>query len=167
MKHENLVIKLAILFYLCSIIGYIYEILLCYFYTGKIFSHGILNGPWLPIYGTGGLIIMAMNKYKNNFLIIFLGSFFLSGILEGLCGFLLLKFLKMRLWDYTGYFLNIGGFVCFLSCLCFGIGGILITYIIYPLVEKLFNKINKKWLKGGLSVISLFFILDIIATILK
>lgn len=163
----NIVIKIITVFYICSILGYIYELILCFFYTGKLFSHGILNGPWLPIYGTGAVLIMCLQKFKSHPLIIFFLSFFLTGILEGLAGFCLLKFFKKRLWDYTGYFLNIKGFVCFLSAFCFGIGGLLVTYLIVPFVNKIIEKINKKYLITVLSIISLIFTGDIIATILK
>jgi len=166
-NNEELIIKLATLFYLCSIFGYLYELILCYFYSGKVFSHGILYGPWLPIYGTGALLVMLFYKYKKKPLIIFLLSFFITGIFEYLCGFILLKFLKMRLWDYTGYFLNINGLVCFLSAFCFAIGGLLIIYLIYPFVKKIYEKVNKKLLKVILSVISIIFLGDVIATILK
>ena len=166
-NNEELIIKLATLFYLCSIFGYLYELILCYFYSGKVFSHGILYGPWLPIYGTGALLVMLFYKYKKKPLIIFLLSFFITGIFEYLCGFILLKFFKMRLWDYTGYFLNINGLVCFLSAFCFAIGGLLIIYLIYPFVKKIYEKVNKKLLKVILSVISIIFLGDVIATILK
>ncbi len=166
-KKEDLIIKLGILFYFCSFFGYIYELILCYFDTGKIFSHGILSGPWLPIYGTGAILIMFLYKYRKNPFLIFTLSFFITGFLEFLCGVLLLKFFKMRLWDYTGYFLNINGHVCFLSALCFGIGGLLITYLIYPIINKLYDKLNKKVLKIILSLITLIFLGDIIASILK
>ena len=167
MKKEDLVIKLGILFYFCSFLGYVYELILCYFDTGKIFSHGILFGPWLPIYGTGAILIMTMYKYRKSPLLIFILSFFITGLLEYLCGFILLKFFKKSLWDYTGYFLNISGHVCFLSALCFGIGGLLITYLIFPIIKKLYYKVNKKFLKIVLSLITLIFLGDVIASSLK
>ena len=108
-----------------------------------------------------------LNKYRKKPFVIFALSFLLTGILEYVCGFLLLKILKMRLWDYTGYFLNINGFVCLLSAFCFGIGGLLVIYLIYPLIKKIYEKINKRFLKVILSIISLIFLSDVIATILK
>jgi len=166
-KKEDLIIKLAILFYLCSILGYIYELILCFIYSGKIFSHGILSGPWLPIYGTGSLLIMLFNKYRKNPFLVFVLSFFVTGILEYICGVILLNVFKMRLWDYTGYFLDIGGHVCFLSAFCFGIGGLFITYLVYPFIKKFYNKANKKVTKIILEIISGLFLIDIIASILK
>lgn len=167
MEKENKLIKLAVLFYICSIIGYIYELILTYVFEGKVFSHGILNGPWLPIYGAGAILIAFLNKYKKHPLKIFIYSFFLTGFLEGLSGFILLKFFKMRLWDYTGRFLNINGFVCFLSAFCFGIGGLLITYLLIPLIDKLLSKIKKKYVLIILGILSLLFSIDIITVIFK
>ena len=167
MEKSNLIVKIGLVFYISSIIGYFYELILNYIYEGKIFSHGILNGPWLPIYGTGAIFIMLLQKYQDKPLIIFFLSFLITGILEGISGFLLLKVLKMRLWDYTGHFLNIGGFVCLLSAFCFGVGGLLVIYVLLPLIEKLIQKFNKKYLKIILTSISLIFGIDIIATIVK
>ena len=147
MENEK-VIKLGVLFYMCSILGYFYELILNYLHTHKIFSHGFLKGPWLPIYGTGSLVIILINKYKKYPLVIFLLSFILTGIVEYTGGLLLLKVLKMRLWDYTGMFLNIDGLVCFLSAFCFGIGGLIVIYIIYPLIDKLLKKVNLKIIKN-------------------
>ncbi len=166
MKNEVL-IKLGVLFYICSILGYFYELILNYIQTNKIFSHGILNGPWLPIYGTGALVIMLLNKYKKNPIIIFLASFILTGLVEFISGSILLYGLKIRLWDYTGMFLNINGLVCFLSAFCFGLGGLLVIYCIYPLIQKLYDIVNKKILKIILYGITFLFSSDIIATILK
>lgn len=166
-EKENLVIKLGLLFYFCSFLGYVYELILCYFDTGKMYSHGILQGPWLPIYGTGSLLIMLFYKYRKSPFLIFVLSFFITGVLEYVCGLILLNIFKMRLWDYTGYFLNIDGLVCFLSAFCFGVGGLLITYLIYPLINKILNKLDKRIIKTFLLIISVMFLGDIIATILK
>ena len=71
----------------------------------------------------------------------------------------------MRLWDYTGYFLNINGLVCFLSAFCFAVGGLLVTYVLYPLVLKIINKCNLKYLKIILIFISILFSIDGLSSI--
>lgn len=164
---EDNIIKSLIMFYVCSFLGYLYELILNYIENGKIFSHGLLYGPWLPIYGTGALFIMLINKYKDNPYLIFVLSFFLTGILEYLCGLILLKIFKIRLWDYTGYLFNINGLVCFLSAFCFGIGGLIITYLIKPLIDKLFRIVDNNQIKLTLNILNILFLGDIIATTLK
>ena len=161
---KELVIRIALLFYICSIFGYIYETLLGLIYTGKFLHHGYLYGPWLPIYGLGAIIISKLFKEEDNYLKVFFLSFMITGLFEGISGYLILKLLKIRLWDYTGYFLNIGGFVCFLSAFCFGMGSLLINYVIYPLIKKI--KINNK-INSILSILTTLFVSDLIATELK
>lgn len=165
-KKDNL-IKLGVLFYLCSIIGYFYELILTLIVDGEFLSHGILFGPWLPIYGTGALLITLLNKYRKKPFLIFILSFFITGILEYVCGYILLKFLNMRLWDYRGWFLNIDGLVCFISAFCFGIGGLLITYFLMPLISKLLKKINKNIIKTILGFLTIIFSVDILFAIFK
>jgi len=153
-----------LLFFICSIFGYFYEIILGYIKNGEVISNGIFYGPWLPIYGSGALLISLLNKYRKNPFLIFILSFFVSGLLELLCGFILLEYLNLHLWDYNGWFLNINGFVCFLSALCFGIGGLLIIYLILPLIHIIIEKFNKIRLKNILFILSILFILDVLIT---
>ena len=164
-KEKDNIIKLIMLFYLCSIFGYIYEIILSLLYNGKLISHGILYGPWLPIYGSGAILISFLNKYRKQPLLIFILSFFITGIVEYICGFVLLKYLDVRLWDYRGWFLNINGFVCLLSASCFGIGGLLILYLLLPLINVIKKVIKKRNLKIILLVINLLLFIDIFFTI--
>ena len=44
------------------------------------------------------------------------------------------RLFNLRYWDYTGYFLNINGRVCFENALFFGIGGTIAMYIVAPFV---------------------------------
>lgn len=166
-KTNDNIIKLAVLFYTCSIIGYIYEVILALIMDGKLTNPGILTGPWLPIYGTGSLIISLFNKFKRKPLIIFLCSFFSSGILEYICGYILLEFFNKRLWDYTGWFLNIDGFVCFLSAFCFAAGSLIIIYYLMPLINKIVRRTNTVITKAVLITLSILFLGDIILQVAK
>ena len=166
-NNKDNITKIGLLFYICSIVGYIYEMILCLIDNGKFLSHGILFGPWLPIYGTGAVLIFTLRKYRKKPLIIFMLSFLLSGILEWICGYLLLNFLNIRLWDYRGWFLNLNGFVCFLSAFIFGCGGIFIIYFLLPVIEKIIRNCKRKNLILFLSGLSLLFSIDLICTIFK
>ncbi len=157
------IIKIGLTFYICSILGFMYELIYHYVQNHKLLSHGYLKGPWLPIYGIGSILISCLDKYREEPLKIFVFSFFLTGILEGISGYLLLKCLKIRLWDYTGRFLNIGGFVCFISALCFGVSGLIVTYIINPIIDKIIKNENKEKLMMVLEIMSVCFLIDLIA----
>lgn len=164
---KDIVVKLGLLFYFCNIVGYLYELILHFIYNGNFSSHGILYGPWLPIYGVGSLLFMLFYKFRYNPVLIFFLSFFSSGVLEYFTGLFLLKVLKKRLWDYTGMFLNISGHICLLSLLIFSVGGLLITYIIYPLIERIYHIVDKKILEKLLYILSFLFLIDVVASIIK
>ena len=53
--------KIWILFFSMSILGWIYETVLEVFvYHWGFSNRGILTGPWLPIYGVGGLLFIGV-----------------------------------------------------------------------------------------------------------
>ena len=51
---------------------------------------------------------------------------------------------NMSWWNYDGYFLNINGRVCLEGLLVFAIGGIIVTYMLAPLIANFLKRINKK-----------------------
>ena len=51
---------------------------------------------------------------------------------------------NMSWWNYDGYFLNINGRVCLEGLLVFAIGGIIVTYMLAPLIANFLERINKK-----------------------
>ena len=86
----------------------------------------------------------------------------MCGLLEFIVGYLLLHISHIRLWDYNTEILNygnIGGYICLRSVLFFGISGLLLMYIVIPLIERLSTKISaKKFNTISISLFSIFFI---------
>ena len=153
-----------LIFVLCGIFGFIYEMLFYRIDLGYFVKRGSTFGPWIPIYGFGALLIYFIaGKFKKKPILVFLISLVVSGLLELISGFVLLKVFHLRLWNYYEEILNfgnIGGFVCLRSILTFGLFGLLLVYLITPLIEKIILKDKK----NVLFIISLFltiiFILD-------
>ena len=71
-----------------------------------------------------------------------------------------------RWWDYTGLFLNINGYVCFRSVFTFGIGGLILIYIIDPLVCKFASEAKRKRFLCGASIGILIMIIDLMLTLM-
>ena len=100
-------------------------------------GHGI--GPWLPIYGFGTLFILICTfLVREKPLYVFLVSAAVTGILELVTGWCLYHFFNgLRLWDYNTEIWNwgnIGGYVCFRSVAVFAFAGLLVVYVVFPLV---------------------------------
>ena len=87
-----------------------------------------MHGPWLPVYGFGGLIIYYVSsKLSNSFFTVFVINFIFCGFIEYLISFFEEKIWNNRWWDYSNKFLNINGRICLLSLTFFGLMGSLLS----------------------------------------
>ena len=161
--------ELCYLFYLFvsgSICGWIYEMIYCGITEGVIRNRGILYGPWLPIYGVGAVGIYFLKQWKNNPVRLFLMSALVAGIVEYVLGFVGIHFFGLRLWDYSGMFLNLNGIICFASVVCFACMGLLFHYLAEPFARKLYFKFStEKTRKRGI-VILVILAVDFLASAL-
>ena len=135
---------LILIFLFGSLVGFIYEELFYLIVDKKIVYQGFLYGPYLPIYGWGCLGLLSLKKVKKHPSLVFLLAILITGVLEYISGFMLLKIFNRTWWDYTGLFLNINGHVCLRSVLSFSVGGLALIYLIEPWVLKINDKIKAK-----------------------
>ncbi len=132
-------------FFSFSFIGWIWEVLFHLVSDGVFVNRGTMFGPWLPIYGVGGCLILFLFKpFREKHWLIFLLSFILCGIIEYSTAWYLETFKHMKWWDYSGYFLNIKGRICMEGLLVFGLGGCIFTYILAPIFDNLYEKVKPK-----------------------
>ena len=136
---------IILIFFIIAMIGYIWEVLLYLFQNGVLIKKGTLHGPWLPIYGAGGVaMLVLLKKFRKNPFVYFVLAMVVCGLIEYGTSIYLELVHHMSWWDYHGYFLNINGRVCLEGLLLFGVGGIVVTYIAAPLIAGLLDKVNKK-----------------------
>ena len=150
--HENIhydrrytIWSIVLLFFTFSMIGWIWEVSLHLVGDGVFINRGTLHGPWLPIYGSGGiLILLFLNKLRKKPIAEFFGIIALCGVLEYFTS-LVLEIMHdgTRWWDYTGYFLNLHGRICAEGLLVFAIGGMAVVYLIAPHLDTQFRRIKK------------------------
>jgi len=104
------ILNYIFLFFSFAIIGYIWETCLKLVQTGNLVNSGTLFGPWLPIYGMGGIaVLVLLNKYKEKPIIIFLLSLLVCTIIEYSCSCYLEYTKGIRWWDYSKRKFNING----------------------------------------------------------
>lgn len=153
-------------FFTFSMIGWIYEVVLTILYNGLLVNKGSMYGPWLPIYGFGGvLILFLLKKFRDKPFRLFLASFILCGIIEYAVAVYFENFRHIKYWDYTGFFLNIKGRICLECLIMFGFGGCAFTYILAPLCKNLYKKINCKIINFICILLVIIFIIDFSFTI--
>lgn len=151
----------AILFFFISFIGWIWEVLLFFVTDHAFINRGVYRGPYLPIYGVGGLLlIFLLHSLKKKPFCVFLLSMAICSVLEYLTSFYLERRWGIRWWDYSGHFLNISGRICLLGAVTFGLGGTALVCFLHPLYDRIYLKIPKKWRIISCILLLILFIAD-------
>ena len=104
-------------------------------------------------------------RYKSDLITVFVMSAFVCTTVEYITSYVLEKIFKARWWDYSDFRFNIEGRVCLFNAFLFGIGGVLFTYIINPVVLSIIGKIPIIPLRIISVVLMIIFISDIFITI--
>lgn len=146
------------LFILLSVFGWLWEGFLYLFKDDTYVNRGFLTGPWLPIYGMGAVMLeILFHRWRDRPIVTFLSSMALCTLLEYLAGWYLELTWGVKWWDYSGMPFHLHGRICFLSSLLFGVGGMLLVWVISPLLYALYCKTPVKIRIGiGLAAIVIF-----------
>lgn len=153
--------NIILLFFIFSFIGYSWEVLLHIIEDGRFVNRGVLHGPWLPIYGSGGmLILILLKKYRDKPTLELTLIMFLCGLVEYLTSVYLEIKYSLSWWNYNGYFLNLHGRICAEGLIVFALGGMIGVYIISPLLDNLLKKIPKKIVYILCIILTSLFIFD-------
>ena len=158
--------EVAWIFVIYAFLGWCTEVAYAALDTGKFVNRGFLNGPVCPVYGCGVLVvIVVLTPLKENFLILFAGSFLLTSITEFITGFLLEKLFHNQWWDYSNEHFNICGYVCLKFSILWGIACTLIMDVIHPSIYKVIKIVPK--LPGTiiLVILCIAFAVDLIITV--
>lgn len=130
---QGSVYEAVLLFTLLSVMGWICESIWCSVGEKKIVNRGFLSGPYCPIYGFGGLLILAICLPVQAYpVLVFLMAMVAASALEYFTGWLLETLFHTRWWDYSKRFLNIKGRVCLRNSILFGLMGLAVTYFVFP-----------------------------------
>ena len=165
--------NIFLIFMACSFLGWIYEVLVGIFEThvGYV-NRGYLFGPYLPIYGFGGLMLIALltkvrdkkiyiGSFPLSFISVFLITMFITTAIE-LFGSYFIEFLIGDwLWDYSNYFCNFEGRIALWSSVKFGISGLIIIYIVEPLINLCIKRSGKIAINVFSLVLAVIFLIDL------
>ncbi len=155
------IVNIIMMFFIFSFIGWIWEVSLHLIKDGVFVNRGALHGPWLPIYGYGGILILIfLNRFRKNVALEFGTTLVLCGLVEYFTSYFLEINHGLKWWDYSGYFLNLNGRICAEGLLVFGLGGLAIVYLLAPVLDNLLNKLNHKFLLSIVSILLIIFITD-------
>ena len=167
--------KNFMVYFICfSFIGWIYEVALFLIEDHILVNRGFLYGPWLPVYGFGGIVIyylfyklknkpIKINKINIRPLLLFIYITITAVTVELLTTYIcdLLNTDWRTLWYYGEEFMNLDGRIALIPGLKFGIIGLLGIYLIIPLIDK-FKNIKNKPTNIITYIVIILFITDVI-----
>lgn len=155
----NIIRNILVLFILFAVCGWIYEVIWTYFDDGVWTNRGYLFGPWLPIYGFGGMLVYGIfrkqitkpvyiGKLNVRFILLFIYVCLITTVVE-LASTYIVELFGVPftvLWDYSDHFMNFQGRICLDASARFGVLGLMIIYGALPLYRKLIAMKNEKLL---------------------
>lgn len=144
LQRTDLICYLFLIFLTGCLAGWIYEEIFYWITEGMLRNRGVLYGPWLPVYGAGTLGIYAVKPLKKRPVVLFLLCALVTGVVEYIVGYIGIRFLDMRLWDYRGLFLNLNGIICFRSVVSFAVMGFIFLYLLEPMLKRITEKAGRR-----------------------
>lgn len=135
--HVYYLTQWILFFFIYSFIGWVWES--CYVSVRKRrwVNRGFLHGPMLPIYGSGALVILISTiGVRENPWLIFLFGMLAATVLEYITGAVMEKMFHVRYWDYSRQKLNLNGYICVSSSLCWGVFSVLLVRAVHIPVER-------------------------------
>ncbi len=150
------------LFAVYCFIGWILEVIYRSVTQGKFVNAGFLFGPFIPIYGLGAFLTLALQETLKNqppFL-----HFVVFGLaitaMEYLVGYFSEKIFKLQLWDYSENRFNLHGRVCLHFSLFWTILAFVFVVFVHPLLFKELTLLHETAVKIAAIVFMVYFWID-------
>ena len=153
--------ELTGLFFAFSAGGWLWEVGLHLVLEGGLVNRGTMLGPWLPIYGAGGVLaVLLLRRFSDRPLLTFALGTALCTVIEYGTGKYLLAVYGLRWWDYSMYPLNIDGLVSPLTSLLFGLGCCAAVYWAGPALAARFRRLTRRQARVLCAALAALFLLD-------
>lgn len=124
----------------------------------RLINRGFLVGPYIPIYGVGGVLFAIMGiplkdafdePFLNIFLVFFVGMSSAT-LLEYIVGSVLERVFKKQFWDYSTLKLTnkftYKNRISLVSSLFFGVLALIQTYFFYEQVDKIVSRLDFRFI---------------------
>jgi len=161
-------VDIILFFTIYSFLGWVLETVFASIIERKFINRGFLIGPFTPIYGFGGVLIVSYFNWspfsidgKSLLLIMnLIVSILLVTILEFVTGFALEKIFHSKWWDYSDNILNLKGYICIKYSILWGVLAFALIQIIHPIVTNLVHIIPVQLKNSAAIILIVYFIID-------
>ncbi len=131
------VIQWLFFFYLYSFLGWCFESGYVFLKTGRPVNRGFLRGPFLPLYGSGAVMMLVVSgpfqdmAFPWKLVCIYIAGCLGATVLEYVTGVTMEALFKIRYWDYSNNKFNFQGHICLGTSLAWGVLTVFMTELIH------------------------------------
>ena len=122
-------------FYIYCFIGWCWETGYVSLEKRHFENRGFLRGPFLPIYGSGAIMMLVVAGPFHNLIAIYFAGVVGATALELVTGIAMEAMFKVRYWDYSKKFCNYKGYICLSSSVAWGFFTIILTRYVHKPIE--------------------------------
>lgn len=124
-------------FYFYCFFGWCFESTYVSFKSRKLVNRGFMRGPFLPLYGSGAIMMLIVSMpFQDNVILTYLAGVVGATVLEYITGVTMEALFKVRYWDYSNQRFNFQGHICLSSSIAWGFLTILMTRVVHRPVEQ-------------------------------
>lgn len=125
-------------FYLYCFFGWCVESTYVSIKDRKLTNRGFIRGPFLPLYGSGGMMMLIVSMpFRDNVFLVYIAGCLGATVLEYVTGVTMEALFKVRYWDYSKNKFNFQGHICLGTSLSWGFLTIFMTEIFHVPVERM------------------------------
>ncbi len=140
---------LLFFYFYCSI-GWVIESTIVSVSRRRLTNRGFLRGPYLPLYGSGALVILLIAlPLQNNPVAVFFGGMAGATVLEYITGWAMESLFRVKYWDYSKNKCNLHGRICLKSSLFWGVLSVALVEWIHPPLERLVLGWDLSWIAAA------------------
>lgn len=155
-------------FIIYCVCGWLWESAYCSFKARRWINRGFLMGPYIPIYGSGALLVyLTLYPFRDQLWIVYIGGVIFPSMLEFITSWTMEKLFAARWWDYSHEKFNIQGRICLWISLFWGLFSVIMVEILHPAVLMLIDKMPRRTGQIGGVLFCIIFSVDLIQTVVS
>ncbi len=158
--------QLLFLFYLFCNIGWVIESTIESLYNKHFVNRGFLKGPYIPIYGFGGVVMLiCCVPFEENGFVVYIVGVLSCTALEYFVGWFMETIFQKQFWDYSMFKFTYKNRISLIPSLFWGLLSLFMVYVLYGIVDSLVNVIPTNFIVVYDIVFSIIITIDIIASV--
>ena len=140
---EYTLIQWLLFFYIYCFLGWCFESTYVSLKKRKFVNRGFMKGPFLPIYGSGAIVVLFVTiPLRGTNILVFLGGALAATILELVTGICMEALFKVRYWDYSNQKFNFMGHICLSSTIAWGFLSIAMVNVLHKPIDHFVMSLN-------------------------